>query len=381
MLRSQEVFGVLVQGTRAYDGYLAIPVSQWGWSYAVATLCKGPDSVCQIVVVASEDYTNVIVDIPAENHGFVVDVPGVSYAPVAKETSVLMRNEAWVISRPYEMSGAKVVSNASVGVLTGAQWTSYKGSVGVVTEQLPPLKALGREYVSIGGVTVRVVATEPSTTIRTSVTHPILVEKAGQWVEVGTFNAPVHFRADRAILLVAFGRMRLSLSDTAYPVLVVLTPVTQFLSRMGNATIFPTHFYTRQKLLVITREKSRGSVLYGSQPLPTVSSYSAKAVRWDYYMDIVTQQDLSEVTVNVADTSSVMALYVEAENATCSFLSPLAMRFDDINPQKVSSSFIFCWELEVRVGEGEGKWLSGARARARARVCVCVCVCVCVLCY
>nr|KAG5707839.1 hypothetical protein BaRGS_015999 [Batillaria attramentaria] len=64
---------------------------------------------------------------------------------------VLMKNEAWVVRRPYELSGALISSNASVGVLAGAQWTTYSTTSGAVNEQLPPVTALGKDHVTLGG--------------------------------------------------------------------------------------------------------------------------------------------------------------------------------------------------------------------------------------
>ena len=325
-------FGVLLQGTEAYDGYMAIPIHHWGHRYRVATLCGGVGSACQLVVLAKEDSTTVTVTLPPENQSFRLDQDGVTYTGEVIMTKTLMQDQAWVIQKPYEMTGALVVSTAPVGVIGGAVFTDYMGSQGAVTEQLPPLTTLGKEYVSPDGGTVRVVSTEADTTIWTSSGPPARLSTAGEWVQGMTDHAQF-IRADRPVLVVQFGRLRNDPSDPVFPVLFVLTPVTQFLAS-GISTVMPAHFLDSRQLWIVT---SRGDeVTYGFQPLSVVSTSSQQAEYSPYDVHVVQHGGGGPVLVDSTSLAAdVMALYILSRGSSCSFLAPLARSYDIINPEQV----------------------------------------------
>ncbi|PVD34932.1 hypothetical protein C0Q70_06213 [Pomacea canaliculata] len=118
-------FGVLVYGTRAQDGYMALPVEAWGQRHVVGTFCQGDGRMCEVVVIASRQNTKVNITFPVENLVFQSeDISPVPRTPIVYE---LGANQALVVQRPFELSGTLIKSDADVGVLAGAQWTLTKG--------------------------------------------------------------------------------------------------------------------------------------------------------------------------------------------------------------------------------------------------------------
>ncbi|XP_076446365.1 uncharacterized protein LOC143283870 [Babylonia areolata] len=317
-------FGVIVQGSDGYDGYMAIPVTKWGGAYRVATHCHGDNSTCQIVILASEADTQVTVTIPAENAPFRVDDAITNYAGADTVSKTLGPNEAWVIARGYEMSGALVDSSRNVGVLAGSQWTTFKGSGGIVMEQLPPLSTLGQEYVSLGGGTVRVVSTEPNTTLRTTDTPAVFLPAAGQWMQ-HYFQDPVHIRANRPVLVVQFMKLQLTSASPWFPAFTVLTPVEQYLNPGATPVLIPDY-----KLLAVVREKYKGHVQYGGVRLNETSAVSRSAVRSDYR--VVVMEVAAPVPVRVSGSSQeVVGLYLQRVEAHLAQLSPLAAHYENVN--------------------------------------------------
>ncbi|XP_076447114.1 uncharacterized protein LOC143284298 [Babylonia areolata] len=324
ILESSGRFGVIVQGSDGYDGYMAIPVTKWGGAYRVATLCHGDNSTCQIVILASEADTQVTVTIPAENAPFRVDDANTNYAGADTMSKTLGQNEAWVIARGYEMSGALVDSSRNVGVLAGSQWTTFKGSGGIVMEQLPPLSTLGQEYVSLGGGTVRVVSTEPNTTLRTTDTPAVFLPAAGQWMQ-HYFQDPVHIRANRPVLVVQFMKLQLTSASPWFPAFTVLTPVVQYLNPGATPVLIPDY-----KLLAVVREKYKGHVQYGGVRLNETSAVSRSAVRSDYR--VVVMEVAAPVPVRVSGSSQeVVGLYLQRVEAHLAQLSPLAAHYENVN--------------------------------------------------
>ncbi|KAL8616806.1 hypothetical protein ACOMHN_017843 [Nucella lapillus] len=317
-------FGVLVQGTQAYDGYLAIPVSSWGKAYRVASHCQGANATCQLVILTNQN-AKVKVILPSENAAFSAEDSGRTYAGAINLTQSLSANAAWVIPKSYEMSGALVTSDVNIGVLAGSQWTGYYGSEGTVTEQLPPLTSLGQEFVSLGVGTVRVVTTEPQTTIHTSDSPPVLMPTAGQWLQQ-FLQYPVYIRANRPVLVVELKKFQSS--SSWYPVFTVLTPVIQFLKHGDVVTVPPS---PNEVLAVIRANKS--DVMHGSIKLDDVGSFSSTAaVRSDYLVGVV---PVSVGILSVVNNAlEVVGFYVKRVESSAAFLSPLAARYVDVNPEK-----------------------------------------------
>ena len=338
-------FAVMVEGTNAYDGYMAIPVSQWGRTHVLATFCEGPGSVCQTVILAHENHTNVVVTIPAENDTFVADRPDVEYAPGVRETRVLMQYDAWVIQRPYELTGSVLVANASVGVLVGAAWTTCRGSTGgVVMEQLPRLTTVGREYVSLGVGTVRYVTTESRTTVHCAGSGPVLLERPGQWIQRLASSGPVTIRADRPVVVVEFGGLRRSPIHRVFPFFVVVPPVAQYLDS-GNSTVFPSRLEDGQSLVLITRETSEAWLAYRNTSLRDVAGFSSVPVERSSYR-VVTAEDGNLGEAGVLEVGQppkgpyapvVVAPFFKVTSGEGVSLTTAARWFGEVNPAKASA--------------------------------------------
>ncbi|KAK7498714.1 hypothetical protein BaRGS_00010091, partial [Batillaria attramentaria] len=259
-----------------------------------------------------------------------VDDPGTTYAAAFTETMVLMKNEAWVVRRPYELSGALISSNASVGVLAGAQWTTYSTTSGAVNEQLPPVTALGKDHVTLAGGMVRVVATEPQTTVHFSEADPVKLRKPGQWYQrsVDTANA-VYIRSDRPVAVV-------QVASGNYPVVVVIQPNRQFLD-IRTTTVVPHLLLQTQALHIIAKASKLDNIRYDGILASTFPSKPALNTVFKVAYRAKTGTTPSQL---VSDTGldDAMAVYVTGTSATSAFLAPLAAQYETINPLRDCAS-------------------------------------------
>lgn len=332
-LTSSADFSVHVQATNYYDGYMALPMASWGLTYTVATVCWGPNATCQLAILAGQDFTKVTVKLPSSNSALQVDDRYSSYTSGTTMTQVLMRNAAWVIPSSYEMSGGSVSSNASIGVLAGAQWTSYQGGEGAVTEQLPPCSALGTEFVSLRGGIVRVVTTEPNTTLHISNASPVQVVASGQWWQTGASESGyVYIRADRPVLVVQFGHLGVNASRS-FPYLVTLTPRRQFLGA-SLTVVLSLSRYLYYGVLLVTRDKYLNSTSINGATLPVAFLERVDATDFVTLVVKIQPNTTSQIVVTSGATN-VLALYILASGDLGATVLPLAANFRLVNPDKV----------------------------------------------
>lgn len=327
MLSAGAPFGVLMYGTRAQDGYMALPVEAWGQRHVVGTFCQGDGRMCEVVVIASRQNTKVNITFPVENLVFQSeDVSHVQRTPIVH---VLGANQALVVQRPFELSGTLIESDADVGVLAGAQWTSYEGAGGSVIEQLPPVAALGTDYVTLPDGTVRVVAVEPLTTIHFPDRKSISLTSASHCFQLKVAS-PTRLRADRPILVLQFGKLGARASAVNnFPFLVVLTTRRQFVNSSESIivpSLLPTFTST---LYIVTRESYMEDIVYDSVTLNQTVQDKTSSSQFVY-------PDYAVVKRNVASTSILsgqrdIAAYIQLQSADGVVLSPLAAGFSIIN--------------------------------------------------
>jgi hypothetical protein len=137
----------------ATSATLLIPTSAWDTNYVGVDAYKAstvvPNATPSMAILASQDGTQVTISPTAPIVG------GTGVAPTGKGqpiTYALSRGQFLQLSQPTELTGSAIQSNNPIAVFGGASCLNI--DVGMLAcdsahQQIPPVKALGSEYVAI----------------------------------------------------------------------------------------------------------------------------------------------------------------------------------------------------------------------------------------
>ena len=332
-------FGVHIFGTEGHDGYLPLPIHCWGMSYTVGTVCRGTGSKCQLVVLAHEDFTSVTVFIPAEDASFKVTYDSESNESNSTEVRVLMAGEALVITKTFDITGSTVISNVSVGVLAGAEWTQYESGNGVVVEQIPPATALGNEYITLNIGSIRIIALEPHTTVHTTMTTSFVLKHPGNFYDA-FFDQAIYVRTDRPILMIEYGSMKHTGGiDSWYPFVFVLTPILQFIG--SGIQVYLPEFAYNYTMILVARNGIDAFVSVDTNLVDALAFHKENVSRKNYEISQVHGQSSKTLKVELANgINEFYALYVFVASPDYVVSMPLAANYEIINDEKVRQLYM-----------------------------------------
>ncbi|MCY1056281.1 IgGFc-binding protein [Nannocystis sp. SCPEA4] len=204
--------------TTTNDASLLLPVNTWTGNYLVASWPAWGGLVGFYAVVAREDGTTVTL-LPSATGGTVLAGGGVA----ANGTGVVAMNAGDVLevmTGSADLTGTIVQADKPVQVFGGHECTYVPLDVGAcdhLEESMFPLETLATEYVVVPPVqvpndsldkaqVVRVVASEPGTTLTFSPDQPVnkFLAAAGDFVELTTTTAKFVVTADKKILVAQY---------------------------------------------------------------------------------------------------------------------------------------------------------------------------------
>ncbi len=257
------------------DGYLALPTSAWGREYVTAnyyvdhyttTLSGGSDSIClaeprqgEFAVIAAEDSTLVTIYPAVRTRS-----GGTPNKPLSK---MLMKGQIWqvqdggTVRGGTDLTGSRVSADKPVGLLSGHVRAAIPweyDSKDHLIEMLPPVEALGHEYVVVpfggrnGGDMVRIIAAEEGTTnftVTTSEgTETYQLGAKGRFKELIMTKVSA-VESDQPLLVAHYSQSKSVDPDAGArfdPYLVVTTPVSQF-QRSAVFQTMPNRGATREQ--------------------------------------------------------------------------------------------------------------------------------------
>ncbi|MBZ5709675.1 IgGFc-binding protein [Nannocystis pusilla] len=204
--------------TTTNDASLLLPVNTWTGNYVVASWPAWGGLVGFYAVVAREDGTTVSL-LPSATGGAVLAGGGVA----ADGTGVVAMNAGdvlQVMTGSGDLTGTIVEADRPVQVFGGHECTYVPLDVGAcdhLEESMFPLETLATEYVVVPPVqvpndaldkaqVVRVIASEPGTTLTFSPDQPVnkFLAAAGDFVELTTTTAKFVVTADKKILVAQY---------------------------------------------------------------------------------------------------------------------------------------------------------------------------------
>ncbi|KAH9507894.1 hypothetical protein Btru_053137, partial [Bulinus truncatus] len=264
-------FGVHVTTTEKMDGFTSLPVESWGTQYLAVTYCKAGDGKCQIIIIANQNAEGVLrpeidfrlsfiikninvssyfhlrwpqrlpqvsIQIMAQNSSTYNVMYTPHPAPEDKFTVTLKPLEAYQLQRPYDITGAQIYSNVSVGVLSGSSGTNVGASSsapGAFMEFLPPEGTYGMEFVlhrtrksSSPPDLVLIMAAQNCTVVFMSTGQQRFSLSRTQHL-IRNFTDPlIHIRSDRPVVVVKFSQSD-SVTPPIYPTMSVIVPISLYL--------------------------------------------------------------------------------------------------------------------------------------------------------
>lgn len=163
IITSSEPISVYFITVKEYsaEGYLAIPVCQWGKEYYHVSYYDFAESERKcgsgFIIVASEDGTNVNINLNGEGKGFATTVGGKNIGDKVQVS--LNRGQAYMIRGDgltkgvFDISGTYITSNYPIGVISFHMRTMIPSQCPEdrdnLAEMLPPLHCWGNKYVTV----------------------------------------------------------------------------------------------------------------------------------------------------------------------------------------------------------------------------------------
>ena len=207
-----------LQATTTNDSSLLLPVNTWTGNYLVAAWPQWQGIPGFYAVVAQQDATKVTL-LPSATGNSVMAGGGVA----ADGTGVVMLDEGdvlEVITTTSDLTGTIVQADKPVQVFGGHKCTNIPENVSAcdhLEESLFPIETLAKEYVIAPPIQipmdnldkaqmVRVIASEPNTTLTFSPDQPVgkVLAKAGDFVQLSVTTAKFVVTADKKILVTQY---------------------------------------------------------------------------------------------------------------------------------------------------------------------------------
>jgi hypothetical protein len=292
---------------RVTGATLLLPTSAWDTNYVVANAYKAPPMISEAragptaVVIASQDQTHVWLD-PTTAIVAGGGVAGTAAGTPASYT--LSRGEYLQLTQPLELTGTAVQSDQPVAVIGGSTLVDLpldRLRADTAEQMLPPVRALGSEYVAARyrsrdpaaeeSVPWRIVGTVDGTQLTYDPVAPAGAPTtlgARQWAE---FDAPGPFvvrsqDADHPFYVASYMTGGQPYDGTGDPDFVNLVPPAQYLPRY---TFFTDPTYPETNLVVVRmRDAQTGDmpditldcagVLGGWRPVGSLGTYELTRV-------------------------------------------------------------------------------------------------------
>ncbi len=243
--------------TYTNDAALLLPVNTWGDSYRVVSRQQWVYSSFNYPgfysVIAAEDNTSVTLS-PSATGGSVSAGAGV--ASNGTGTVVLNAGDVLqVLTTSGDLTGTLVSADKAVQVIGGHQCTNVPNNVTAcdhLEETIPPLSTVGFEYLVTTpwiGVNnakarmVRVVATEPNTTITYDPAQggaPTTLTNAGDYFEIASTSADFMVSANHKILVAEYMLGQSAGGNTGDPAMSLAVAVQQY--RLSYLFHAPTNY-------------------------------------------------------------------------------------------------------------------------------------------
>lgn len=225
---------VVSENVGSADGYLALPTPGLGTSYFVMSYASAGFTGSEFAVAATQNNTTVSITPTAAG---ATKPAGVAF------TVLLNIGETYLFSNPAhaDMTGTLVTADKPVAVFSGHRCTNVPSATGYcdyLVEQLPDVTRWGKTHHTspFSGrtrYTVRIIASQNSTTFTTVPSGMVGTLNAGQFADVDLTGAG-EFVSNNPVLVAQF--MRGYADDAAGkgdPSMVIVTPVEQAVT---NAT-------------------------------------------------------------------------------------------------------------------------------------------------
>ncbi|KAL4217785.1 hypothetical protein ACF0H5_022523 [Mactra antiquata] len=251
-------------GNRA-DGYLAIPDSQLGTEYFVATYCT-LGGICQFIVTAIQDATLVTVVFPDNIDNEITCVSGMQEPTNVQSGTalpyIIHEYDTLHFESTQDLSGTYIKSSQPVGVIVGARDVpTADDQVTNTIEQIMPANKWGTEFVvapnrlNHAGDIIKIVSKIDSTIVHILGFSPFMMQHAGDVVE-RRVDWELHSRIHASNPVMIMQIMSIDLyngtNDVTGSPSMVLVPHTD--QKIGNGVYF--HCDSDNKILSALVEQS-----------------------------------------------------------------------------------------------------------------------------
>ncbi|MFP4544992.1 MAG: IgGFc-binding protein, partial [Candidatus Kapaibacterium sp.] len=250
------------------DGYLAIPVSNWGTDYIHCAYYDYGDYTTWaggFVIVAAEDDTDIRIFLRGKGADYAGTVKGKKIGETVKISlnagqTYLLRGDG-TTEATFDLSGTRIISDKPIGLMSFHNRTvvpkAMSFSRDYLIEMMPPVTSWGKEYCSIElkrkdmGDLFRVVASEDNTKIdiewfdfetkQRLGSRNFILEKDGDWHDIletdhewphenPSIKGTSVFRANKPIMVMQYSYSRTWDGDMDHdPFMFLVTAVEQYI--------------------------------------------------------------------------------------------------------------------------------------------------------
>lgn len=286
-------------GNGSAEGYLAIPDSELGYEYYVATYCKN-SGICHFAVTPVQSNTDIclyfnnstisiepgLCSNSQQNHNF----KGYS----SRIECTLQEHDVIYFKSNSDLTGTKISANKKIAVFSGSLVTSYmsRGESNLLIEQLPPTSHWGKEFVIVpssneAGDIVKIVTQADNTEIYISGFSPFIIPERGQsfekridkgWNCVIKASYPVLVMQIFGLTtLIVNGSSILNTTNASLPSMTLVPAVTQWTNTSSNESSPPDckTEYATKTFTTGTNEAINGThySILGTDPNEAASAY------------------------------------------------------------------------------------------------------------
>ncbi|XP_055893219.1 serine-rich adhesin for platelets-like isoform X1 [Biomphalaria glabrata] len=343
-LSSSMAFGVHVITTEKMDGYTSLPVESWGNHYLAVTYCKPGIAKCQLVLMASQ-YTEIRLTLMAQDSNTISVMDTQSPAAAEDLTINLEPGQVYQVQRLYDITGAVIHANVSVGVLSGSAGTPVGGSPvpGAFLEFLSPVRTYGTEFVlyqtyrhTSASDLVLILAFQDSTVVYMSTGQQRFSMSRLQHLKRYFTDALVYIRSDRPVSVVKFTQGDQSVTPPQYPTMSIILPTTQYLANVSFILSKMPNITRSVQYMVIIGRTTAMNCLAGPTALDT--SYITEL---DIQANVYNLTSLSSALEVACPsyTTNTYGVYLMMSSDYVSYEVPVAYGLDPINgPCSISTN-------------------------------------------
>ena len=221
---------------RSTDGYLALPISSFGFRYIVASYPPYQNS--EFAIVATKNQTRVNINFPTN-----VTFGDVTYLPNENYTITLQQLQAYQFQSNQDLTGTIINADQPIGVFSGDKCANVRNGTTAcdhLVEQLVPVTSWDTQYVSMyiyGRRNIsslyRVIAGQDNVDVAIIASSKrrmnMNIAKQGNFIEfLGDIDAPVVIRCSQRCAVYQYNQGG-SLDNTQYdPFLTTVPGLSQF---------------------------------------------------------------------------------------------------------------------------------------------------------